>query len=731
MTAPADLVVTQLSVEAGEAQESADFITVWRPGSLWPLRRRTDQFCALLAPDRPNQGPLCRQVLDVMEREFAASGNRSATSTLSAVLLAAHQFLRRENSLAMPGERVRLQAAAVVLRAGAAYIGRVGPTFVVVRHRGRLQRFVGLPSADGTDELVGEPRLLGGEHDPHIAYGFSPFVPNDLLVLASGPQWERMRPDYIEAALDEGEPSAVASALYELGVWRQTRPTFSILVVEARAPERRGWLARAAPVEDELAEDDYADQAYASDVHEVAASRTYRYGAAGPRRAQAEAVSGAEEDWPGGRRAARHAPTYAERSRRRALQGGAPRGAAAVAQLTQTTLAALSPRALLVALMAVALVVLVVLGFTLVQILRPPPDQAAALTAGAQSLYEQARRAPDAPGTRDQLEEARQLLTRALALRDEPARRALLTDVQHELDRIDRVVRLPETPPLLDLAALGPEASVARVLVDGTDLYILDVGGARLLRYQFQADGTLQSPEPTVLVKRGDQVAGRAVGSLIAMTWVPAGGPRTDPGLVVVESGRTFLTYNPRAGLGRIVPADNVRWSAIAAMAGYQGNVYLVDPERQAVMEYRPTRNGYDSPPFAALDSRAGLAWDRVVDLAVDSNSLYILQGDGVLRKFSRERGEPQPFPAQAPDGLRGPIALTLPPGNDPRPLYVADLGGERVLQFTPDGVYQRQFRPPLGSEAFQGLRDVFLDANQRLYVLTTKALYRYELPPE
>jgi hypothetical protein len=254
MTAPADLVVTQLSVEAGEAQESADFITVSRPGGLWPLRRRTDQFCALLAPDRPGQGALCRQILDVMEREFAASGGRSATSALAAVLLAAHQFLRRENSLSMPEERVRVQAAVAVLRSGGAYLGRVGPTFGAVRHRGALQRFLGVPAPENGVES-GEAQLLGGELEPQIAYAFSPFGPDDLLVLASGPQWERMRADYVEAAMDEGEPSAVASALYELGVWRQTRPTFSILVLEARAPERRGWMPRAAaPVEEEEAE---------------------------------------------------------------------------------------------------------------------------------------------------------------------------------------------------------------------------------------------------------------------------------------------------------------------------------------------------------------------------------------------------------------------------------------------------------------------------------------------
>src|SRR2546429_3350302 len=108
MTAPADLVVTQLSVEAGEALESADFVTVSRPTGLWPLRRRTDQFCALLAPDRLGQGALCRQILDVMEREFAASGGRPPTPALPPGLLAAHPLLRPRNSPSLSQDRRRL-----------------------------------------------------------------------------------------------------------------------------------------------------------------------------------------------------------------------------------------------------------------------------------------------------------------------------------------------------------------------------------------------------------------------------------------------------------------------------------------------------------------------------------------------------------------------------------------------------------------------------------------------
>src|SRR5579884_1338209 len=471
MTAPADLVVTQLSVEAGEAQESADFITVWRPGSLWPLRRRTDQFCALLAPDRPNQGPLCRQVLDVMEREFAASGNRSATSTLSAVLLAAHQFLRRENSLAMPGERVHLQAAAVVLRGGAAYIGRVGPTFVVVRHRGRLQRFAGLPSADGTDEFVGEPRLLGGEHDPHIAYGFSPFVPNDLLVLASGPQWEQMRPDYIEAALDEGEPSAVASALYELGVWRQTRPTFSILVVEARVPERRAWMPRVAvpagaheEEEDEVEAEEYATTP--ARARRGSEGRRGRRGAdyadldyddhGGYGERGAYATNGYDRAAVrGGRsRNGRRATSYDALEPRWDAPPSHPLGRTRVAleRLTRVGLATGAPRALLLVVAAVALTALVFVGMAAFNTLKPPPDQASALAAQAQSYYDQVRRDPGGPGARDQLEQARQLLTQALAIRETDSWRSLLRDTQAELDRLDHVVRLPGEPPLINFA---------------------------------------------------------------------------------------------------------------------------------------------------------------------------------------------------------------------------------------------------------------------------------------
>jgi hypothetical protein len=751
MTAPADLVVTQLSVEAGDAQESADFVTVSRPAGLWPLRRRTDQFCALLAPDRAGQGALCRQVLDVMEREFAASGGRSATSALAAVLLAAHQFLRRENSMSMPEDRVRLQAAVAVLRSGGAYLGRVGATFAGVRHRGSLQRFLGVPAENGID--VGEPRLLGGELDPQIAYSFSPFAPDDLLVLASGPQWERLRADYIEAAMEEGEPSSVASALYELGVWRQTRPSFSILVVEARVPERRTWMPRVAvPVGAREAEEEAPAEEYA-----LTPRRRERSGARRERPTHDYTDLDYDDRLTKGRRDDYDDNGYdvngydhaAVGTRRRSRNGrrvteyvetephweppptdAVSRARASADHLLRGWLATGAPRILIALVAAIGLFVFVLLGMAAFRNFNAPTDQASALAAQAQSYYDQVRRDPSGPTSRDQLEQARQLLTQALTIRETDTWRSLLRDTQAELDRIDNVVRLPAGPPLIDLSSLAAEGGVTRVIVEGTDVYMLDIEGARLLRYQLQADGTLQSGEPQVLVKKDDQVGNRSVGKLIAMAWVGVGGPRTDPGLVIAESGRTFVTYNPRAGLGRIVPADSSKWQELSGMASFQGAVYLVDPKAPSVMRYPPTRSGYDSAPIAVLDSRANLTWDRVVDLQVVGDSLFMLQGDGVLRKFARESGEPQAFATQVPDGLRGPIALTFG-GTDAPPMYVADTVNQRIVEIAPDGSYQRQFRPPLDSGTFQGLRDVFVDANNRLYVLTTQALYRYDMPSE
>src|SRR5258708_2424518 len=82
------------------------------------------------------------------------------------------------------------------------------------------------------------------------------------------------------------------------------------------------------------------------------------------------------------------------------------------------------------------------------------------------------------------------------ARRADPARRALLADVVAERDRVDKVTRFAPPPPLVDLGGLGGDTAVGRVVTEGTEVYVLDVGGARLLRYQLQADGSLQKPDP-------------------------------------------------------------------------------------------------------------------------------------------------------------------------------------------------------------------------------------------
>jgi hypothetical protein len=118
----------------------------------------------------------------------------------------------------------------------------------------------------------------------------------------------------------------------------------------------------------------------------------------------------------------------------------------------------------------------------------------------------------------------------------------------------------------------------------------------------------------------------------------------------------------------------------------------------------------------------------RAVDIALDGN-LYILEGEGTVKRFSRE-GRRLDFAGEMPDGpIKGPKGLFA--SANTRSLYLLDTAGERVIQFSPDGQLQRQFKADGKNVSFKDLRDLFVDeGGRKMYLLARNSLFSFDLPP-
>ncbi len=165
----------------------------------------------------------------------------------------------------------------------------------------------------------------------------------------------------------------------------------------------------------------------------------------------------------------------------------------------------------------------------------------------------------------------------------------------------------------------------------------------------------------------------------------------------------------------------------IQAMSGFAGGLYLLDTKTKGIYYYPPTKNGYESEPYIIVDARTKVDLAKSLDIALDGN-LYVLEGEGTIKRFNRE-GRPFDFAAELLDGpIKGPRSLFA--SANTRSLYVVDTKGERVIQFSPEGKLQRQFKAAGNSASFKDLRDIFVDeAGRKMYLLARKSLSVFEIP--
>jgi hypothetical protein len=65
--------------------------------------------------------------------------------------------------------------------------------------------------------------------------------------------------------------------------------------------------------------------------------------------------------------------------------------------------------------------------------------------------------------------------------------------------------------------------------------------------------------------------------------------------------------------------------------------------------------------------------------------------------------------------------------------VYVADTGNARIIQFTKDGTFVRQFQAQSGESQLDDVRGLFVDETRgRVFVLSGNTLWLAELtPPE
>ena len=396
----------------------------------------------------------------------------------------------------------------------------------------------------------------------------------------------------------------------------------------------------------------------------------------------------------------------------------------------QDAVPALSQRGLRTVAFIIPAVVLIVVAITYWQRGIAQENEYASLMGDAQADFQQALNATDDQRARELLSQADDSLTRAKAIRpDETVGDELWMSIVQYRDKIDRVERLYWMGSLRTYD--NPLTQLRRVISDGLDLYVLDTGADHVYHHRLDDLGDSLRPDAgdPVLVQRAQQVATTVVGEIIDMTWMPASTNGQTSSLLILE-GEGLLEYSTKWNLTAVPIIDTEGWVLPVAVAGYAGNLYILDPQAGQILRYVASPDGYTTPPEHYFPPQLKDMLAGGIDMAVDG-FIYVLYADGTVRKF--EGGAPSPFEITGIDRpLSNPTAIYTGPDHLVRFVYIADAGNQRIVQLDKDGRFVRQIKSrEEESVSFDSLKSIFVDESaNKLYFLDGHSLYIANIPP-
>ena len=339
----------------------------------------------------------------------------------------------------------------------------------------------------------------------------------------------------------------------------------------------------------------------------------------------------------------------------------------------------------------------------------------------AQQLERSAMGQGDPLVRRHLLDEASQLANKALAARhDDPFTITAAARIQREYQAASGIVDLPVASPVVALPTKSDQ-----MILQGTDLFVLDRADSRIYKYLLSSDGTtVQSSPNPILVQTGDRIGPSTVGKITSMTWMAAGSIWPAASLLALDSSGFLIQYEPTNGLTVLNLRDPGSWNDMTAVSAYDGSLFALDASQQTLASY-PSQNGsFDGPVYNYFASDTKVDLSDAVDVAV-SGDVYVLHDTGRIQKFTQ--GKEVSFAGPPSDLLPShPAGLAV----DSDSVFIGDPGHARIIQLSRTGAYTRTLSAATAPTILSQMSDLTVsDSEKDLYVLDGDKIYRYPLP--
>ncbi|NDJ61947.1 MAG: hypothetical protein GYB67_12525 [Chloroflexi bacterium] len=309
---------------------------------------------------------------------------------------------------------------------------------------------------------------------------------------------------------------------------------------------------------------------------------------------------------------------------------------------------------------------------------------------------------------------------------DDPRIRLLQREAQTEVDRRLRVTRVAEDQ-MFTLETI-PNTRLTRLILQGSDLYVLDNANQQAYRIRMDADGLstqpgVGNPQPIPAMRRSAAISQYTVGDLIDIAWSEDGsGLSQDDVIAAVDSGGLLIDCPPRLLEDcSVQELQGIRnWSQPVAIQFWQGRLYVLDPAANQLWRYDPSGGSFPSAPLEYFTGQTRPDIRNAVDFTIDEDGdVYILFGNGTLIPY--RTGEPlnfgfAAFPENRSLGSATRMLLTAPPFTA---LFFLDQPNRTIYETTLAGTFVGSYRA-YDEDLFAQLAGIGVDSNEQLIYVTS-----------
>jgi hypothetical protein len=308
--------------------------------------------------------------------------------------------------------------------------------------------------------------------------------------------------------------------------------------------------------------------------------------------------------------------------------------------------------------------------------------------------------------------------------------RGLRAQAQSVVDDLDVIERIDFKPAIV--GGLPEEATILRLIAEEDDLFLLNAGDGIALHAVFTSEG--YRLDPTFQCGPGP-TDGLIIGALVDIAPAPEESNLRNS-LYGIDANGNLLNCAPgESPVATSLQPPDINWGTPRAITIYGSNLYVLDPQTNAVWVYREMN--FAQPPRLFFDEQIPAMGD-VIDLAVNQGDLYLLHADGHLTTCVSSELATSPTRCQEPaiftdprEGrssgalIEGAIYSEIKFSPPPEPsFYLLEPGTRSIHHFSVRLTYDRQYRsqeglPDQPATAFaidKGNRIAFLALGNQIY---------------